>query len=526
MAADLSARRARRDFYTELMRDTRGLRREHATARERWFNELPWERKEETLFELELLLKGIVCFANPRNQPGLQAPAPLAHDFRSELQILREGVHRIVAVTRQLLGKHEHAYSFRRYLESVVTHDHERSLLVRESLTQNAPEESLSALRAAFTSLDEIAEGLGRLGRIHYRLFAGVGTAAAREIGRNVYFNPLMKLEFRPEFDRIRSFEVLEVIHSIESEAGHKVVALTFLSLFRLLRYMRVAQSLASERGALRRAYLVFAVMRSDARALANFLRREVPTTLASGFEREVLRIPAAEISTRYSDLVLEYETLRRLKATLQSVGNQLRLELRRAYGKLLPPPREELADHELEDAIRTTAGTLTAFLQQAAVALAREFRPELDGERIFDDYISRAAQSERLRRDVWMFAQILRAFIAKASAARTAADRWAGFTSFRFVREFVGYFRNMGYQLLRFSDYERFDGFLSMIEELTDTDILDPSRIERAVLETEEFYAYLMDTFEKIGKREELRDVAFDRKDAAETLKLYLGQG
>ena len=525
MAAELSARRARRDFYTELMRDTRGLRREHATARERWFNELPWERKEETLFELELLLKGIVCFANPRNQPGRHAPAPLAHDFRHELQILRDGVAQIVVVTRSLLGKHEHAYSFQRYLESVVTHDHERSLLVRESLTQNAPEESLAALRVAFTSLDEVAEGLGRLGRIHYRLFAAVGTIAAREIGRNVYFNPLMKLEFRPEFDRIRSFEVLEVIHSIESEAGHKVVALAFLSIFRLLRYLRVALALAGDRAALRRAYLVFAVMRSDARALSNFLRREVSTTLAGGFEREVLRVPASDVSTRYGDLVLEYETLRRLKATLQSVGNQLRLELRRAYGKLLPPPREDLPDHDLEDAVRTTATALAAFLQQAAVAIAREFRPELDGERIFDDYISRQAQSERLRRDVWMFAQILRAFIAKAAAAQTAADRWAGFTSFRFVREFVGYFRNMGYQLLRFSDYERFDGFLSVIEELTDTDILDPSRLERAVHECEEFFAYLMDTFERIGRREELQGVAFDRRDAAETLTLYLGQ-
>jgi hypothetical protein len=124
------------------------------------------------------------------------------------------------------------------------------------------------------------------------------------------------------------------------------------------------------------------------------------------------------------------------------------------------------------------------------------------------------------------MFAQILRAFVAKASAAQTAADRWAGFTSFRFVREFVGYFRNMGYQLLRFSDYERFDGFLSMIEELTDTDILDPSRLERAVRECEEFHAYLTETFDRIGRREELAGVPFDRKEAAETLTLYLGQG
>ncbi|MBI2898490.1 MAG: hypothetical protein HYY06_33370 [Deltaproteobacteria bacterium] len=525
LAVDI-ARKGRRDFYTELMRDTRGLRREHAAARERWFNSLPWERKEETLFELELLLKGLVCFANPRNHPGLRAPTPLAHDFRQELAIMREGVHRITVVSRQLLGKHERAYSFNRYLESVLAQDHARSLLAKEGTTQNAPEESLAALRSAFTNLAEILDGLGRLGRIHYRLFAAVGSMAMREIGRNVYFNPLMKLEFRPEFDRIRSFEVLEVIQSIESEAGHKVVALAFLSLFRLLRYMRTARALAASRDDVARSHLVFAVMRSDARALSSFLRREVAGTLAEGFEREVLRVPAAEISTRLGDFAIEHETLRRLKATLESVGSQLRLELRRAFGRLLPAPRDELPPGDLQEAVLTATASLTAFLQQATVAIAREFRPELDGERIFDDFISRAAQSERLRRDIWMFAQILRGFIAKAAAASTAADRWAGFTTFRFIRDFIVYFRNMGYQLLRFSDYERFDGFMALVEELTDTDILDPARLGRAVRECEEFFAYLMDTFEKIGQREELHGVTFDRKDAAETLKLYLGQG
>ena len=88
---------------------------------------------------------------------------------------------------------------------------------------------------------------------------------------------PLSALEFRPEFDRIPSTQVLELIQSVPSEQAHRLVALTFLSLFRMLRYLRLLDSIAidhSERRVAGRAYLVLAVLRSDARALSNYLRR------------------------------------------------------------------------------------------------------------------------------------------------------------------------------------------------------------------------------------------------------------
>src|SRR5579871_4995466 len=86
---DVSTRKTR-DPYADLLRDTRGLRREQAAARDAWYAALSWERKEETLFELEMLMKGLVCFANPRNHPGPTRRAPIvATDFREELSVAR-----------------------------------------------------------------------------------------------------------------------------------------------------------------------------------------------------------------------------------------------------------------------------------------------------------------------------------------------------------------------------------------------------------------------------------------------------
>ena len=82
-----------------------------------------------------------------------------------------------------------------------------------------------------------------------------------------------------------------------------------------------------------------------------------------------------------------------------------------------------------------------------------------------------------------------------------------------------------MGYPLLRTADYPRFDPFLEALSALQEADLLDPVRLSRAVDEAAQFYDFLNELFERIGQREELRDIPFDRKAAAGALRLYLGE-
>ena len=135
-----------------------------------------------------------------------------------------------------------------------------------------------------------------------------------------------------------------------------------------------------------------------------------------------------------------------------------------------------------------------------------------------------RRATSERLRRDVWCFAQILRAFAIKARHAEAREDGWTGAASFAFVREFLAYFRAMGYPLLRVGDYPRFEGFMGAMASLEETDLLDPPRLEAAVHESEAFHAFLTEHFDQISRRDELAGIPFDKPGAARALKLYLG--
>jgi hypothetical protein len=516
----------RRDYYTEFIEGSRWLRREQAEARTAWFNELRWEHKERTLFRFEMLLKGLVCFGNPANHPGTQSREEpiVARDFAREMDAVRAAVRSIVELGRALCGEVENTSVFQRYVESVVAHDHARIQMARRSLNQDTPQQSLSLLVSALRDLLDVLDGLPPDGPVPFRLFSAAIRLAQREVHRSEYFDPLASLEFRSEFDRIRSVVVLEVIAGIESDPSRRVAALTFLSLFRLLRYIDLIDEEQAKVSGFGPLFAFLALLRSDAEALATFFSKDSAAWISEGFGRGFEACDPAELSARFADLEREFASLKSLHELFESLGNQLRLELRKVYEQQIPVLASVEDQKELASAIERSTSLARSFVQNAVVLLVREFKPGVEGEAVFDDFTSNRARSERLRRDIWMFQQILRAFIEKARGSTAAADQWAGMSTFRFVREFVSYFKSMGYQLLRYSDYARFDEFMKLVEQLRDGDVLEENKLVGVVRTCEDFNGFLEQMFEAVGRRAELGGAPFDRRDAARTLKLFLG--
>jgi hypothetical protein len=518
------------DAYSELLSQTRGLQREQHQARLAWFSALNIERKEEILFELEILLKGIACFSNPRNHPGPPRRAPVvAIDFASHLSFWRDGVARVVGLARLLLGPKDRSFVFQRYLETVLPEDAARTRLVRDGMVQESPEESLFVMRHALTQSLEVADGVLRLARVPYRLFYALLATAQREIAQNAFFNPLSALEFRPEFDRIASTEVLELIGNVPGAHAHRLVALTFLSLFRMLRYARLVEAIAQQpsdnkRQLAGRIYLVLAVLRSDARALSGYLRNRAGILLAESFEQDLFSTPSAQMRSRYDALMSQGHRLIGIKSALEGIAANLRLEMRRTFEHDLPSPDSGLTDEELRVRFRRAMAELRPALENTILFLGKALGVGLHEDGVFDSDAIKRETSERLRRDVWMFAQIVRAFASKAEHAKAADDRWGAATGFAFVREFLAYFQALGYPLLRASDYPRVDAFMAAMNALEDADLLDPQRMELAIVESRAFYEFLIALFDDISKRDELKGIAFDRRNAASSLRLYLG--
>ena len=524
--APLAAPAERRDYYTEFIEGSRWLRKEQAEARTAWFDELRWEHKERTLFRFEMLLKGIVCFGNTANHPGpLRREDPIvARDFAREMEVVRAAVRSVVELGRALSGEVENSSVFQRYVESVVVGDHARIQMARRSLQQDTPQQSLTLLVAALRDLLDLLDAFPAAAPVPHRLLASAVRLAQREVHRSEFFDPLASLEFRAEFDRIQSVAVLEVIAGIESDPSRRVAALTFLALFRLLRYVDLIEEEQAKVTGFGPLFAFLALLRSDAEALAGFLAKDAAAWIADGFGRQFEACDPEALAQRYAALEREFGGLKSLHELFESLGNQLKLELRKVYEQQIPALGTVEDQKELTAAIERSTALIRSFLQNAVVMLVQEFRPGLDGEAVFEDYTSNRARSERLRRDVWMFQQILRAFIEKGRSSTAAADQWAGMSTFRFVREFVGYFKSMGYQLLRYSDYARFGEFMRLVEQLRDGDVLEEARLAEVVRACQDFSGFLEQTFAAVGRRAELQGVEFDRRDAARTLKLFLG--
>ena len=454
--------------------------------------------------------------------PTQRTPA-VAHDFRAEMRIVREALDQSISRIRELLGSRDRAYVFSRYLETVLPEDALRSQLIKEQLSQDTPEESLFVLRNTFGAFLELTDGMLRLPRIPHRLYFAHLGMITREIGRNTYFNPLVTLEFRPEFDRIRSGHVLEVLHQT-SDASHRVVALAFLSLFRSLRYVGLVDTYASNAATTRLAYVILSVFRSDLRALTRFLAHDSGKVISDALERIMLSLPAAQVRLRFDELATESENMVALRGTLENLANVLRVEVRKVFERDLPPPSTLNASQDLGPLMIVGAATLRATLHHSIERVCREVDPDSQGPALGSQALSRRELSERLRREVWMFSQVLRAFLAKAEVAESSSDKWAGYASFQWVKEFLHHFRAIGFQLARTSDYDRLDRFMAALDALRDVDLLDPARMRSAISECRQFYGYLQTLFRQVSKRKELAETPFDKREAAETLRIYLG--
>ncbi len=496
----------------------------HVAVREAWFAALPNERKEANLFELEMLLHGIRAFAVARNQPGPTGSiTDETRDPAREVVVLRAGMLRVIQLVGVFLGE-ENAFADPEHTPlSMPPPDGSKERVdVRAVSAEDSPEASLRRLRTSFQDMLVMLDAVSTP-PIQLRNVVAFHSTLSRIIEGNVFFHPGLALEFRSEFDRIRHPEVLDALHSITSVAAHQVTAISLLSLFRGLRYVDTIETYASQQGSADTAYLIFAAFRNDVRALTRFLGRKARDLMADGLERELLSMQAVEIVKHHETLAAQAARLVSLRAALDTMATSLRIEVRRAFERELAPLSTKIKEVEFVGQIVIVAAQLRAAFEHAILLICEELRPGAAKPALLHGALARKAASERLRRDVWMFSQVLRAFVAKAAVAEGVSDRWASQASFHFVREFHRHFRAIGYQLVRMTDYQRLRPFVGSLDELRGIEILSASQMQVAVNECKSLQEFLDHLFSQISKRKELTDTPFDKKSAAEALKLYL---
>ena len=469
------------DFFFELMRDSQRVRAVYLAERERWIRSLDISGREEILFELEMLLRGVDRFFNLRNLFGELQPAQ-DRDWREELKATRDAVHRSVHLSRKLIAqRQEQALLFRSFVEGSLADDRARARLGAELREQRTPEESLFLLRSGLVAHQGILDHLLRLDSAPQTLFLDVGRALQHELFVSRYFCPPAALEFRAEYDRVSSVRLLESLRALADEKQRRAYALGLLGAFRTLRSLRYVPAAPTPHT--RRVLIILALVRSEMHALIGYLESDLPRLCATpdgvgpaGAAGKAAAQPIREVLTQVPPIL--------------SIALTDRAQL----------------DEQRDAFARATKDCIGI--------IARALDPALGREELFEDEGARMAQSERLRRDLWVFREMC------LHTARTLGQNSSDLQSAEALRRYATEFRDVGYQLLRHSDRELFDRFLDLLEGWStrrgETAAIRMQRLRDDCLR----FADILDrALELVGKRGELQKLPIDADAYQEAL-------
>jgi hypothetical protein len=476
------AGRSARDFYWELFEQSQA-RAPLLAERERWLRSLNVDGREELLFEFELLLRGIERYFNLHNLPIGAQPPVITRDFREELLDVRDALHEVIRIARRLLDPGtDQKLQFRRYVESALADDRaRRELLEEEVLDQSSPQESLFLLRQSFESLRTVIDHLVRLEVCSFQLFTEVGTLVLREIVLNQFFRPFRPLEFRIEYDRIKSAAVLIALRRL-APADRRLFTTALLSLFRLLHYLSYVSADANG-PPVRRGRLVIALVRSELSALIAHLKNELAAKIGDPAHRSAA-----------------------LKA-----AKELAREAQKIARKTTSAAEDPKATFE-------AAVDYTQLLRRQVVQLARAIGVEPDGADPFLAIVHPLPNALRLRADLWVFADLSR---WAERALKDASRPEEGTQAVTALVDFVHHFHDVAYQLLRYGDFEPFDHFCGLLLELPGPPP-GPAARARLAEDCQKFAQVADATFAAVSRRSDLAGRKFDVQKAESILARF----
>jgi hypothetical protein len=409
------------DYFRELLKQSQphpGL----SAERERWLRSCRVEGREERLFEFEMLLRGVERYFKLHNLPiDSQARPVVTRNFSEELRDFRDALNQAIKLSRRLLDPgDDQRMLFRRYVESQLVDERARRALLDQELEEDTPPRSLFLLRQSLESLRTTVDALLKLETVSFRVFHEVGNLALLAILRNQFFRPFRPLEFCIEFDRVKSVPILDALRKL-GDPDRRLFTTVFLALFRLLHYLAYVRP--ALRGVDRRARVVLALIRSEALTLVGYLKTEVAT-----------------------------------KSTLRKhQGASLRAA--RDISRLAEAMAKRLRQGAEGQQVLAVSAEYSQELRRQITRLAAAIDSRLSAEDGFARLSSPVVMAQRLRNDLWVFAQLARSVEEELTRSGGDASR-----TLRALQDFQSYFQDVAYQLLRYGDFGPIDQFAAML--------------------------------------------------------------
>lgn len=465
-----------------------------------WIDALELEDKDDLLFSFEVLLTTMDRYFFLRNHPYSRAREEgIGADLRVEVEIADRKLRQLIQMIEKLLkAARAQEVMFRSYVETHLLNDLDREYLISHRFRQATPFESLYFLLMGLRSLIFLCAGLLESKKVEIPVFNSLGQQYMILILSNRFFNPLKLRGFSPLFDRVSHPELQKIIKTIEEEELRRTVSLLILILYRYLRILGFAIPQIHSRENLLDTLPWFVFLNSELRIFGGFLESQ----------RELIQKISSPLAHR-------------LLNTLDTLGFQFSLETRKVYHQVLRDFTHLDRIPRLRVAVETAHGVLNNLFQQAILSILQTFTPELKGNEIFPDFISRFEQSFRLRQDLWVFEELLKQMIPVIESEST--DPFTRREKYHRLLEFIRYFENFSFHFIRYSEHEAFQSFFEAMRDLRSEPFIQPGRCKEISRTMEHFRIFLETVIGFVSQRAELIGYPLDLESAKATLREWL---
>ncbi|MCK4910893.1 MAG: hypothetical protein KAR83_04600, partial [Thermodesulfovibrionales bacterium] len=338
-------------------------------------------QENHSLFsEMDVILKSLDRFFLPDNQPA-SAQDMNSKNLLAELKVVRNGIYRLLSIIEVIMPEsNRNAYWFQKFAESKLLDNVKRDRMRAGLYKQDTPEKSLYVLYNSFLNLKSMINDIIRTQDIHFMSFKNTGEFISKELRENAYFNPF-SMDINPAYDYIENKQISEVIRNISNNQFKKVMSILVLHLFRMLRYMKTMDHRSLNETSMSCSLMIFTLLKSEIEMFRAYIVQSVK-------------------NLEESDLTMLIETL----------SYQFGMESKRVF-------RQELKDIYVRDnkvkvrgKIESSRGILKNLTEQTIIQMVKYWNPELRGEDIFDVFITKTAQSIKLREDVYVLGKLVAA--------------------------------------------------------------------------------------------------------------------
>jgi hypothetical protein len=412
--------------------------------------------KYDYLFEMEMWLKGLERYFLLECLPlsAFERSHASLKNYVEEVATVRAGVSHMALLTTHLLGEgKEDLASFLLYLDSQVSHQSTAAAPVRR---RSGAEAELALVVEKLDDYSKILDEIARASFLPLQTYLSLGRILIGTLKHDPNLGIMFRENLRPVLDRVSKQSLSRVMATLSEPSQRGALAALFVELFKSLRYTEMARTVLASPAAMKRALLVFSLIKSANDNVVEFLKKRL--------------LPRFPLDSSYA-------------AGIEALVFALEMEIRKVMEVELVDvvlmKDAQLVHTRLEDA----ATLLRDLYQQSVIGLAETFSSAVDGRMLFPDYRPRLEQSLKLREDLVALSRTTNAFL-KAPDRKTLGTLATELELFR-----RGSMRNLMYK-----DWSLFERFQSGFSR---------ERAPRALLPAaDQFEAFLGTLVREIGKR------------------------